>query len=248
MKKTILVLLAILFSVSIMAFPQWTDVSTKKLSYPDSVYVISGENIFHKHTCRLLGTNYTGMPLELAQEHGYKPCPECFPEVTPVKYDWAFSLLGPNPSKGLVYSDNFVIVGFMIEKTKINFIIENKTDSGIKINWDEFSMIYPSGTSSRVIHNGIKVVDRNSPQALTTIPPNAKVSDILIPSENIYYASVESGGWNYHSLFEGDNPLTWNDRVFSVYFPLEIKGSKKEYTFKFKINVSQPTPASAEKK
>jgi hypothetical protein len=163
-------------------------------------------------------------------------------------YNWRFSLEQPKPSEKLEYSDDFIDVVFTIGETQIGFDIQNKTDSGIKINWDELSMIYPTGTSSRVIHSGIRLMDRNAPQAPTIIPPNAKVSDILIPSENIYYLSGQYGGWNYHPLFGGDNSLAWNDKEFSIYFPLEIKGSKKEYNFKFKINVSQPTPASGQKK
>ena len=100
-------------------------------------------------------------------------------------------------------------------------------------------MIYPSGTSSRVIHSGIKLADRNNPQAPTVIPPNAKVSDILIPSENIYYSELYNE-WKYRPLFGGEDRLVWNDKDFSIYFPLEIKGDNKEYSFKFKINVSLP--------
>ena len=118
------------------------------------------------------------------------------------------------------------------------FDIFNKTDSGIRINWDDLSMIYPDGTSSRVIHKGIKLIDRNNPQASTIIPPNASITDILIPSEKISDTSYL--GWGYAPLFDGDS-LRWDGEKFGIYFPLEIKGNKQEYIFKFKISVSKPS-------
>jgi len=163
----------------------------------------------------------------------------CALMMTPTPYNWSFSLEEPKPSGTLTYSDDFIDVVFSFGNTQIGFDIQNKTDSGIKINWDDLSVIYPSGTSSRVIHSGIKLADRNNPQAPTVIPPNAKVSDILIPSENIYYSELYNE-WKYRPLFGGEDRLVWNDKDFSIYFPLEIKGDNKEYSFKFKINVSLP--------
>jgi hypothetical protein len=122
-------------------------------------------------------------------------------------------------------------VVFAIGDKEIGFDIQNKTDTGIKINWDELSMIFPGGKSSRVIHSGVKLVDRNSPQAPTTSPPNAKVSDFLIPSG-------ENGGWRHSRLFKGNNILAWDNKEFIIYFPLEIKGAKKEYNFKRTFAVS----------
>lgn len=155
---------------------------------------------------------------------GFKEGPE---------YNWSFSLIQPTPSETLSYSDAFIKITFYMHPAFIGFGIQNRTDSGIKINWDDLSMIDPSGTSSRVIRTRIKPEDKNSPQAPTVIPPNAGFQDILIPSENVY----DNLELNYRPLFGGDDSLKWNNKDFRLYFPLEIKGSKKEYTFKFKIHV-----------
>lgn len=152
-------------------------------------------------------------------------------------YNWSFSLIQPTPSETLSYSDAFIKITFGIDNQIIGFEIQNKTDSGIKINWDDLSIIYPSGTFSRVICLGKKPMDKNSPQAPTVVPPNAKVQDALIPSENIYRDNLDRNG--VPPLFGGDDILKWNNKDFRIYFPLEIKGSKKEYTFKFKIHVSE---------
>jgi len=174
--------------------------------------------------------------------------------MTPITraYNWRFSLEKPQPSETLSFSDDYVDITFALEGVtdvsyysivkdakEIGFEIQNKTDRGIKINWDDISIIYPDGKASRVIHGGVKLIEKASIQAPTIVPPNARVSDILVPTENI---SSTTYGWNTAPLFGGENRLIWNDKEFSIFFPLEIKGEKKEYTFKFKINVSLPAP------
>jgi hypothetical protein len=119
-------------------------------------------------------------------------------------------------------------------ETQVGFAIENKTDSGIKINWDEISFISPDGRAFRVIHSWDRLIDRNNPQAPTVIPPKSRIVEMVIPSDNIHY----DNGWHEGRLFAG-NELSYNGLGFSLYFPLEIRGVKKEYSFKFKIGVSK---------
>jgi len=185
-------------------------------------------------------------------------------------YNWRFSLEKPEPSETaklspetLSYSDDSIDITFVLggvtemvqddiigiyaskDVEQIAFDIQNKTDRGIKINWDDISIIYPDGTTSRVIHSGVKLIDKSNPQALTIVPPNARVNDILAPTDKI---TSTSAGWQTAPLFGGNDRLFWNDKEFGVFFPLEIKGEKKEYTFKFKINVLKSTPTPAKKK
>lgn len=177
------------------------------------------------------------------------------PNIWPQKYTWQFSLLEPTPSDALVYSDEFIDIAFSFDVlkdrlTKIDpdlinrqfgFIIQNKTDTTIKINWDELSWIYPDGNSARVVHSGTKFAKTTDTQVPSVIPPSAKVSDFLIPADDIWYSDSTDerfSGWNVKWLFKGKD-INWDGKEFRVYFPLEIKGSKKEYLFKFKVNVTQ---------
>jgi hypothetical protein len=131
-------------------------------------------------------------------------------------YYWRFSLEQPQPSETLSFSDDFIDISFFIEDvTEVNtgygvgpirdaqeiaFKIQNKTDSGIKINWDDLSMIHPDGTARRVNHGRSKLIDSNMPQPSTVIPPNAKVADILVPMENI-------DAYGISPLFGGEDRL-----------------------------------------
>lgn len=160
----------------------------------------------------------------------------CACYVTVPAYKWNFAMLAPAPSDKLVFSDEFMDIVFSFGDKQISFEIQNKTASGIKLNWDEFSIIYPNGNMSRVVHSGVRLMDRNSPQAPTVIPPGAKISDFLTPSENIHF---DYGEWWYSLLFPGKDELLWNDKDISIYAPLEINAVKKEYKFKFHITVTQ---------
>jgi len=157
----------------------------------------------------------------------------CIPMVY---YKWDISLQQPRPSDTLMYSDEFIEIIFTVGKTQIGFDMSNKTDRGIKINWDELSYISPTGRSMRVIHSGVRLIDRNAPQSPTIVPPTSRISDIIIPSEHIYYVSGKYGGWREQDLFYDVDKTKYEGKEFSVYMPLEIKGKRKEYTFTFRIN------------
>jgi hypothetical protein len=247
--KRLLAICVFVFSVilcPIFIFAQWRDEPVKPIIINSNVtmdesltvFVKSGEKIFHKENCKLLSGGRTGMALRSARERGFEPCPECFPPIVTKAaqgvpgFDWKFTLLQHIGAKNLAFSDSLIDIYFIINKTQIGMAIQNKSDSAIKINWDEISFISPSNRASRVIHSGIRLMDKNDPQAPTTIPPKSNISDIIIPSENITYKDT----WNEGRLFDGDY-LSYNGKEFGVYLPLETRGTKKEYSFKFKISV-----------
>lgn len=247
MKRTFItsLFLVVLILTPVFVHTQWIEKPqkiTKTVNMDDSatVFVMPGDNIYHKDNCSLLTGGRTGMPFRSAKARGFKPCPECLMEKSIIipGYDWSFSFQQPIQSKNLSYSDNYINISFIIEKTQIGFSIQNKTASGIKINWDELSFVSPTGRASRIIHSGIRLIDRNNAQASTTIPPNSRITDIAIPSENIQYIN---DAWREGQLFEG-NEMFYNGKEFSLFFPIEIKGAKKEYSFKFRINVAQLMP------
>jgi hypothetical protein len=161
----------------------------------------------------------------------------CVP-ATYHKYD--VSMVKPVEAPKPVYMDENITAMFFLQDSQIAFDITNKTENSIRINWDEASYVSPTGQSQRVIHSGIRLMDRNAPQAPTLIAPNAKISDIIIPSENIYYVSGQYGGWRENDLLPGDDKTIYKGLEFGILLPLEIKCSKKEYNFRFKVdNVSK---------
>ena len=161
-------------------------------------------------------------------------------------YHYDISLEDPIQSETLEFTDSLISIKFEIRKKEIGFNIKNKSNRAIKINWDEIVYISPSGAAHRVIHSGIRYIDRNKPQAPSVIPPNANFSDIIVPSDNIYYLEVprtgivdldlkfsKLEGWRVADLIYPGQDL--KGKTFKVYMPLEIDGEKKNYTFTFKI-------------
>jgi len=154
------------------------------------------------------------------------------------KLDWTFSLEKPAATEALTYADDSVEIKFIITPKQIGFDIQNKTDSEIKIDWDEIFYRSPAGRSLRVIHRETQYADKDSLQVPTVIPPNEKISDFIIPSELIFHLTY--GGWTTAPLF--DFNTYYRDKTFGLYFPLVINGNKKEYSFEFKIGLSQIKP------
>jgi len=220
--------LIIFITTPLLVFSQWSEVA---IEGDCLIIVMPNQNIYHLPNCKLL----SGDPdywhnLMYSRRGDNLPCPECIPFIK-----WKFLLKQPIQANGLLYTDNYIDISFVVTKNQINYEILNKTDSGIKINWDDLSFVSPAGRASRIIHSGVRLIDRNNSQAPTTIPPESRISDVAIPSENIQYIK---NGWQQGLLFEGDY-VFYNGKEFSVYFPIEIKGQKKEYLFKFKIDVSK---------
>jgi len=100
--------------------------------------------------------------------------------------------------KYLYFEDDLVKASFYFGNTQIVMRLDNKSDYTMKINWDNAAWISPTGESGRVIHSGVRLIDRNAPQSPSIIVRNGKLSDIIIPTDNIYYVSGQYGGWREH--------------------------------------------------
>lgn len=150
---------------------------------------------------------------------------------------YVLSMLKPNVSKGLNYEDANINVAFDISKKEILFELKNKTDEPIKIDWNQVSYVDVFGASHRVIHQGVKYIDKENSLPPTIIPPTAKISDRLFPSNLVTYSSGAYGGWRESNLFpEAPEAKKFKNQKFSVFMPLEVNGKVTNYFFSFKID------------
>lgn len=143
------------------------------------------------------------------------------------------------------YEDEILEIIWIPTSSSFSFVLQNKTDHSIKIIWDEAVYVNEDGLSMRVMHSGVKYIDRNNPQPPTTVVRNAKIEDLIMPTENVYYASGKYGGWRTNPLFprsamsqEELNSLTsrYIGKEVQILLPLEIQGHVNEYLFSFRIN------------
>lgn len=154
----------------------------------------------------------------------------------PIKY--TFLMSKPVESKELLYEDKDLKALFMPSTEGINFVLQNKTDNPLKIDWNQVSYIDPLGISHKAIHSGIRYIEKDSPRSPMVVPPTAKVSDIIVPTSNIYYDGGKYGtGWKINPLFPETGPKAegFKDASFGIFMPVEINSKIKNYTFTFQI-------------
>ena len=139
------------------------------------------------------------------------------------------------------FEDEMIAITWYASSTQFNFTLRNKTNHSIKIPWDEVAYINYRGESMRCIHSGIKLIDRNNEQAPTIVAKNSTLTDLLIPSDHIYYVSGKYGGWREKSLFgdyksqEDANQSGMVGSKVSILLPIIIENVTNEYTFQFEL-------------
>ena len=147
----------------------------------------------------------------------------------PVHYRAA--LTKPAAANNLEFHDNALAVTFSLQKTELDFVLQNNSNDPIKIDWNLVSFVW--GTSHGVIHKGVKFADKEKTKPPSLIPPSAKIEDMILPVENVEFVG---GDWLTRPLFlEGPAAQRLVGQEFSIFVPLDIGGIVKNYTFAFKI-------------
>lgn len=143
------------------------------------------------------------------------------------------------------YVDDYIDIVWYVGLKQFNFTLKNKSGYTLKINWDDVSYVDVNGQVGRVMHSGVKYIDRNNSQPATTVPKGASISDILIPTENVYFVSGEYGGWmeNYLIPCVYKTPEAFNaeapslvGKTMTVMMPIMIENVQNDYTFTFNID------------
>ena len=138
----------------------------------------------------------------------------------------------------LTHIDSSIIAVFSVEKEDISMTIKNQSPGTIKLIWDE-TLFLRNGSQSRVMHSGIKFIDRNHSMPPSIIPSETILSDVIIPTDNIYWKEgyysrygSSPGGWEKKELLPSYTSV--GDK-FGVYMPLNVNGITREYSFNFTV-------------
>jgi hypothetical protein len=95
------------------------------------------------------------------------------------------------------------------------------------------------------MHTGVKYNERNNSQPATTIPKGASLSDLLLPTENVYFTSGQYGGWNERLLIPSiystpeafaNGASNYVGKTMRILMPIMIENVQNDYTFEFKID------------
>ena len=142
------------------------------------------------------------------------------------------------------YEDDYINIVWYVGLKQFNFTLNNKSGHSLKINWDDISFVDTEGQVGRVMHSGVKYTERNNSQPATTVPKGASISDILLPTENVYFVSGQYGGWreNYLLPCVYQTPEAFNagasslvDKTMTIMMPIMIDNVQNDYTFTFNI-------------
>lgn len=163
----------------------------------------------------------------------------------------------PVDSKEFKFEDKNIVVTYLPNTIDAgtSFHFQNKTDSPVKIIWDETTYIEPNGQSSKVFYSGVKIDDRNSSLPASLIPPKASLADDILPTAAVFWGSY---GWSYIPLCGSvDNVPKMNGlimkvpsyeisddeclgKVFGYFITYEVDGKKHNFTIKFKFISKEP--------
>jgi len=142
------------------------------------------------------------------------------------------------------YEDDYIDITWYVSSKQFNFTLKNKSNHTIKINWDDISYVDYNGNTGRVMHSGVKYTERNNSQPATTVPKNASVSDLLLPTDNVYYVSGQYGGWREKLLIPSIYQKTedfnagassYVGKTMKILMPIMIENVQNDYTFVFSI-------------
>lgn len=143
------------------------------------------------------------------------------------------------------YEDDYINIVWYVDSKQFNFKLTNKSGHSMKINWDDVSYVDTKGQAGRVMHTGVKYTERNNSQPATTIPKGATISDLLLPTDNVYFVSGQYGGWRenyllpcvYHTAEAFNNEASnMVGKTMTIMMPIMIENIQNDYTFTFNID------------
>lgn len=143
------------------------------------------------------------------------------------------------------YEDDYINVVWFVGMKQFNFTLTNKSGHTLKINWDDVSYVDINGQAGRVMHSGVKYTERNNSQPATTVPKGASITDLLLPTDNVYFVSGQYGGWREKYLLPCvfKNSEDFNAKASShvgktmtIMMPITIENVQNDYTFTFNVD------------
>jgi hypothetical protein len=133
----------------------------------------------------------------------------------------------------LHFADRNIDIAFAISKSEVGFVLKNLSQEPLELNWNQVAYVDVGGKSHRVMHTGVKYIERDQPFAPTIIPPSAKIDDIVLPTDYVFFGG---GDWSRMAFFpDGERAAAYKGLTFALFMPVKANGFVKNYMFKFKV-------------
>jgi hypothetical protein len=142
------------------------------------------------------------------------------------------------------FEDEMIRILWLPTSSKMAFLLENKTDYSIRIIWDEAAYVDENGQSHRVMHSGVRYIERDNPKPPSVVVRKGKLTDVIFPTD---YVVSGSSGWEEtpilpDSQMGGDpqkllgNAKKYINKTIQILLPIQIEEFTNDYIFIFKIN------------
>ena len=136
------------------------------------------------------------------------------------------------------FEDEMVEMVLFVDKKKISFSLLNKTKHSIQIVWDESVYIDQNGRRNRVMHQGVKYINKSQPQPPSIVARGATIEDVVIPADNVH---LVGSSWRVYPLlpYSSEDATDAKNLIgekLQVLLALQIQGVVNEYIFSFTIN------------
>ena len=155
-------------------------------------------------------------------------------------YRYFFDMTSPG-NDNFAITDRAIYLYFWPDTAHVNFRMQNRLGTPIKILWDDCRFTTTEGLTYPTIHRGITYENRNRSQGFTTVLGLDQYNDWLAPSELLESPAAASGA-EMPLLFPTDPlAMAYRGKRFYIDFVLEIDNTRTTYRLAFEIrNVSPP--------
>ncbi|WP_183567399.1 hypothetical protein [Mucilaginibacter sp. SP1R1] len=155
-------------------------------------------------------------------------------DSTSIKIDSIGNVFNPH----YLFTDKNIEVNWQYSLNDFDFELKNFSNQTIRLLWDEAAYIDKDGNTHKVFHKGVKFMDRENAQPATGIIKGAKLSDLIAPTDYVYYSEGSYGGWRQLNLFESPKKHTlpaFDGSQVRILLPIVISGVTTEYIFTFTV-------------
>lgn len=98
-------------------------------------------------------------------------------------------------SDGLIksqFEDSRIQIIWKCDGTRFKFVLLNKTNLPLTIDWDKIVYVDTNGEAGNVIHSGVKYNERNQGQLKTIVPKLAKATISLFHPEIVFFSAGDT--------------------------------------------------------
>lgn len=164
------------------------------------------------------------------------------PEDSTNRYSETKTIQDDNVDK-FSYNDSIIDLTIFGTKENFRFSLKNISNHSIKIVWNDAAFVGLDGSTSKIMHTGIKYSERESDQPATVIIKGAKIDDSATPTANVYYdeglylpytGKTIGNGWKTKSMIP-EKHQGKEAGIIRLMLPIQVKDVVNEYTFVFRV-------------